>query len=55
MNGPWRVMEETETMAPLWKRVAARLFGERVEGRDYGAIIVGYRWRGVIYISRVGR
>jgi hypothetical protein len=33
----------------------ARAFGQRITGHDDGVTVIGYRWRGKIYITSLVR
>lgn len=39
--------------ARWWALWAARLLGERIVSADSGYTVVGYRWRGRIYVTDV--
>jgi hypothetical protein len=41
--------------APRWKLWAAKLFGERIVGADADYEVVGYMWRGKMYVTDAGR
>jgi hypothetical protein len=38
--------------APLWERIAARLFGEKHVFKDNGWTLTAYSWRGTIYVLK---
>ncbi len=41
--------------APRWTLWMARLFGRRFTGEDKGHTIVGYEWRGKLYMTNYHR
>lgn len=38
-------------IAPWWKLLLARLFGEKVIGADGGHWVIAYKWRGTVYVT----
>ena len=49
--GPWFSAAVASLDASRWTLWKARLFGERIEGEDLGNRVVGYRWRGRLYLT----
>lgn len=48
----WPAAAFATMRASRWKMFLAKMFGEKVVGHDAGCTITGYRWRGVLYMTR---
>lgn len=49
--GPWFKAAVAALKASRWTMLRARWFGRRVEGVDMGNKVVGYEWRGRLYLT----
>lgn len=47
----WVAAALRTSKASRWRVWIARLFGTRVESRDGTSLIVGYQWRGRLYLT----
>lgn len=51
----WPAAAFASLRASRWRLFLARLFGERVEGHDAECTVIGYRYRGVLYMTECKR